>query len=489
MITGRSATSMPPRSSAAIRGSSIPAICRAAACARPDRRARCASPSMTAASLTSRRCISTARAGRISRSTYPSAATEADALAQVREALAASHAQGEGRPLAVRVTLTGASPLHNHLIARREALQDELRACGFQFASDCWVEQLKIRTSPPARPALEAADALDVEALLAEAAADPDFAACLAELIESVKAKLPADLHEALTESDAVRRLAQDAPCAARRRAVVRIEQLTLERYGAFTDRTLRVSRRGGAACRARRQRGRQDLGAVGDRRFPVRLRRRAPTTTSATTARRCGSAASLRHSDGTLIAARRRKGNKRHAAGRQRPRTVRRSVGAAVGRADAARVSIREFGLTVAGLARRAAHELLKAGGRLAETLAASSAGMTALSRIKDRLQLEADELFTARRSAAKPFYVAIERRDAADRALRDAIVTREAIRQAETAVARGAAASRSAQRRASRRPARRWRAGSARCGSSRRWRGSTASPRNWRRWRTCPR
>jgi DNA repair exonuclease SbcCD nuclease subunit len=140
------------------------------------------------------------------------AASEAEALAMVRDALAASHAQGEGRPLAVRVTLTGATLLHNHLIARREALQDDIRACGFQFASDCWVEQLKICTSLPSRLMLPAADALDVEALLAQAAADPDFAGTLVELIETVKARLPADLHAALTDSDVLRRLAQDAP-------------------------------------------------------------------------------------------------------------------------------------------------------------------------------------------------------------------------------------------------------------------------------------
>uniref|UniRef100_Q07S82 Metallophosphoesterase n=1 Tax=Rhodopseudomonas palustris (strain BisA53) TaxID=316055 RepID=Q07S82_RHOP5 len=140
------------------------------------------------------------------------AASEAETVMLVRDALGDSYAQGEGRPLAVRVTLTGQSPLHNHLIARREALQDELRACGFQFAADCWVEQLKIRTTPPAKPLLEAGDAINVEALLVEAAADPEFAACLGDLIETVKAKLPADLHAALTESDVVKRLAQDAP-------------------------------------------------------------------------------------------------------------------------------------------------------------------------------------------------------------------------------------------------------------------------------------
>ena len=78
------------------------------------------------------------------------------------------HAQGEGRPLAVRVTLTGATPLHNHLVARRETLQDEARACGFRFADDCWVEQTEDRDARrPPRRVLAAADALDVETLLA----------------------------------------------------------------------------------------------------------------------------------------------------------------------------------------------------------------------------------------------------------------------------------------------------------------------------------
>ena len=151
-------------------------------------------------------------------------------------------------------------------------------------------------------------------------------------------------------------------------------------------------------------------------------------------TARRCGSAASLRQSDGTLIAARRRKGNKRTLLD-DGDRELSDDLLAPL-LAGLTRQSFdTEFGLTARAL-RQGGEELLKAGGRLAETLAAGSAGMTALSRLKERLQGEADELFTARRSGAKPFYAAADRRDGADRALRDAIVTREAIRQAETAV-----------------------------------------------------
>lgn len=136
-----------------------------------------------------------------------------DTALQVRlhDALAASHAQCDGRPLAARLTLTGTTPLHNHLIAKRDTLQDELRAFGFQLASDCWVEQLKVRTAPPPRPVLQGTDALDVSALLAEVAADPEFAVTIGELLETVKAKLPKDLHDALATPELTQRLAQDA--------------------------------------------------------------------------------------------------------------------------------------------------------------------------------------------------------------------------------------------------------------------------------------
>ena len=58
---------------------------------------------------------------------------------------------------------------------------------------------------------LQGTDALDVSALLAEVAADPEFAVTIGELLETVKAKLPKDLHDALTTTELTERLAQDA--------------------------------------------------------------------------------------------------------------------------------------------------------------------------------------------------------------------------------------------------------------------------------------
>jgi len=59
----------------------------------------------------------------------------------------------------------------------------------------------------------------------------------------------------------------------------------------------------------------------------------------------------------------------------------------------------------------------------------------MSVLSRLTTHLKSEAEELFTARKSGSKPFYTAVERRDQADQKLRDSIVTRDVIKQANEA------------------------------------------------------
>jgi DNA repair protein SbcD/Mre11 len=142
-----------------------------------------------------------------------SADSEADVLARIAVQLAREHEQSDGRPLAARVTLVGTTKLHNHLVARRELLQDDVRGSGFQLASDCWVEQVKVKTSMPPRPSavLSTTESLDVDDLLAEAANDPEFAVVLAELIEAVKARLPNDLHNELSDSGMLTALGDDA--------------------------------------------------------------------------------------------------------------------------------------------------------------------------------------------------------------------------------------------------------------------------------------
>jgi len=131
-------------------------------------------------------------------------ADETQALLLIGDALARAAAAAAGRPLAVRITLTGESPAHARLVAHREALEAEARALGFQVASDCWVERVKIATlAPPRVAAPTEADALDIEGLLAGAADDPEFAPVVAEIMASVADKLPRDLRAALAADPA----------------------------------------------------------------------------------------------------------------------------------------------------------------------------------------------------------------------------------------------------------------------------------------------
>lgn len=140
-------------------------------------------------------------------------ANEADVIERISTELADLSAQSENRPIAVRVTLVGATALHNQLVAQREPLQDDVRANGFRIADDCWVEQLKVKTVLPQRSAdpLSQAEMLDVEALLEDAADDPEFSADMARLVEAVKARLPKDLHDVFSDADILKTLADDA--------------------------------------------------------------------------------------------------------------------------------------------------------------------------------------------------------------------------------------------------------------------------------------
>jgi DNA repair exonuclease SbcCD nuclease subunit len=131
-------------------------------------------------------------------------ANEVEALPLIGDALARAHAEAGGRPLAVRITLTGTSPAHALLVAHRETIEDEARALGFQISGDCWVERIRIATKAPPRATAPVGepDALDIEGLLAAAADDPEFTAAVAQIMASVAEKLPRDLRRQIAAED-----------------------------------------------------------------------------------------------------------------------------------------------------------------------------------------------------------------------------------------------------------------------------------------------
>ena len=212
----------------------------------------------------------------------------------------------------------------------------------------------------------------------------------------------------------------------------MRLVRLHLERYGIFTDRTLTFDAEAALhiVLGANEAGKTSALSAIGDFLFGFGGRTAYDFKHDSKLLRIGGC---LRHSDGRTVTARRRKGNKNTLIGENDevlPDDFLDFCTAGISRD----VFLREFGLTAEAL-RDGGRELLAAGGRLAETLATSSAGMSALSGLTAQLRSDAEALFTARKSSSKPFYLAVERRDLADQKLRDSIVTPDAIRHARAA------------------------------------------------------
>lgn len=74
---------------------------------------------------------------------------EPEALRRIRDALSRAIDSAEGRLLATRLMLTGASPLHGVLLREIARIRAEVEAIAQDFGEDAiWIEQIKVATSP-----------------------------------------------------------------------------------------------------------------------------------------------------------------------------------------------------------------------------------------------------------------------------------------------------------------------------------------------------
>jgi DNA repair exonuclease SbcCD nuclease subunit len=87
---------------------------------------------------------------------------------RVRPTLAAAAEQADGRPLLVRLTLAGATPLHPALLAEPLAVEAECQNAAIAAADQVWLESVRLCTRLPQADAAPAPSA-DALALLAEA--------------------------------------------------------------------------------------------------------------------------------------------------------------------------------------------------------------------------------------------------------------------------------------------------------------------------------
>jgi DNA repair exonuclease SbcCD nuclease subunit len=114
---------------------------------------------------------------------------------RAEDAMATVMAGAEGRPVALRLRLSGATPLAGRLLARRARLTDELRGIAAAHPDLC-LESVRLELSAPPAAAAPADPALDLAALLAEAAADPAFRTFAAEQLAEIERRLGGPLDE-----------------------------------------------------------------------------------------------------------------------------------------------------------------------------------------------------------------------------------------------------------------------------------------------------
>jgi exonuclease SbcD len=121
-----------------------------------------------------------------------------DALARVRAGLEQAVADAEGRPLAARLRLTGATPLHGKLLARHDSFQAEVRAVALDLAVDAvWIEKI-VTVTRPVRDLIALSLRQDAVGSLLRSldslATEPELHATLQSELEELMAKLPREL-------------------------------------------------------------------------------------------------------------------------------------------------------------------------------------------------------------------------------------------------------------------------------------------------------
>lgn len=113
-------------------------------------------------------------------------------LAEARRVIAIARDGAEGRPLALRLTLSGETVLHDYLSVQAEQVREEMQALAWEAGADVLIE--KVRNKTVARPGtMRLSTLLGFDAILANIAADPAFRADIAKTLGDLRARTPGD--------------------------------------------------------------------------------------------------------------------------------------------------------------------------------------------------------------------------------------------------------------------------------------------------------
>jgi DNA repair exonuclease SbcCD nuclease subunit len=137
---------------------------------------------------------------------------ETDLVEGLREALRQAWDEAENRAAAVRVTLSGRTPLHAAIERRPHRLRQTAIELADEIAGDdMWIEKIINQTTAPADRDAASDDTHNLVGIMQEIAGNPDqIGPLLAKELEPLRAKLPGDLKEL----DALRLI--DMPALAR---------------------------------------------------------------------------------------------------------------------------------------------------------------------------------------------------------------------------------------------------------------------------------
>lgn len=122
-----------------------------------------------------------------------------DLLETLRQRLGRLKQEADGRPLAVRVEISGPSRVHQTIAAQPLRWENEIRALAEDVSGGLWIEKLCLRTSPPVdiERALAAAGPIaELVACVEEAAFDEQLLASLGSHLDPLIEKLPLELKE-----------------------------------------------------------------------------------------------------------------------------------------------------------------------------------------------------------------------------------------------------------------------------------------------------
>ncbi|MCQ1572923.1 metallophosphoesterase family protein [Neorhizobium galegae] len=97
----------------------------------------------------------------------------------------------EGRPLALRIRLTGKSRFRNEVMARAEDFRDEVQAACHRSHQDIWLEKLEVRLEPETNGARVATDMLGLEGLIPIDGFPAELLADANAKIAEITARLP----------------------------------------------------------------------------------------------------------------------------------------------------------------------------------------------------------------------------------------------------------------------------------------------------------